>query len=304
VTEIQKSSDSQLTWKAIRKLAQKPGKQGFGFLGEYVHYNAYNYEEPTRRGIPKGKRIGFSREKYLAAMLVGITNWKLKKIAKECEVSYGLLRKWRTESKFSSASYFHAISFVSEIIKRTKKYTVTRTEDIEKYMEGLVENPFEINSNEPLNDIERILIDAHQFSDTVSFLIFKFLSTLQNESKNKNDSNCSENNTLALNLLNILTWGHEKRVLIFPLGLSKWLVSEIKDILEPPKSLNQKEKRKVMNRLTVLEHALNSYSDEFFRLYIERQPKGKKKQKIDSFLSEVAQSDSVYDFLKQSIEEV
>jgi hypothetical protein len=78
------------------------GKQGL--FVEYLNQKANEYQAPTREGTARGDKIGFPLKKYVACLLVGLTNYKLKKIAElwgsGLGFSYGLLRKWNCESDF------------------------------------------------------------------------------------------------------------------------------------------------------------------------------------------------------------
>jgi hypothetical protein len=67
-----------------------------GVLGRFVSDKLKNYLEPTRAGTPKGEAIGLSRKKFRAALL-SLTSVDLLTQAKLIGVSYGVLRKWRTE---------------------------------------------------------------------------------------------------------------------------------------------------------------------------------------------------------------
>ena len=71
-------------------------KAPLGVLGAFIDTNLQRYIEPTRAGTPKGETVGLSRKKFHAALL-SLTSLDLRKQAKLIRVSYGLLRKWRTE---------------------------------------------------------------------------------------------------------------------------------------------------------------------------------------------------------------
>ena len=104
-------------------------KDGGTDLGAYIHLGLYieekmdAYVEPERKGTPKGEEIGFSRQKY-GASLMNITTLKQKRIAKLLNVSYGLLRKWRTEERFREMVETHCrefarrfYGFIEELVK-------------------------------------------------------------------------------------------------------------------------------------------------------------------------------------------
>lgn len=71
-------------------------------LASWIERRLEVYEEKSRKGIPRGQPHGIPRHKYHAALLhlVDQGTLGLREIAKEAEVSYGLLLKWRTEERF------------------------------------------------------------------------------------------------------------------------------------------------------------------------------------------------------------
>ena len=52
-----------------------------------------------RKGTIKGEKIGYSFQKY-SALFYLMRNWPLKEVARAAGVSYGVLRKWKTEKEF------------------------------------------------------------------------------------------------------------------------------------------------------------------------------------------------------------
>ena len=146
---------------------RKRGEVPPGTLGEYLTSKLDEHQEPSREGIPRGEKIGFPKNKYLASILVGITNRQLKEIAKACGVSYGLLRKWRTEVDFKEACQNHRQEFVAKIIGRIKEEISIQEKKFDDYFNDRGPDPLDRNLDEPLNRYERILIDAKQFNEEV-----------------------------------------------------------------------------------------------------------------------------------------
>jgi hypothetical protein len=80
--------------------AQNPRLSGDGgLLTRFIREKLAQHVEPTRLGTPRGAPIGFSRKKMTAA-LFALTRADVKQTAKDVRVSYGLVRKWRTEAAF------------------------------------------------------------------------------------------------------------------------------------------------------------------------------------------------------------
>jgi len=102
----------KIRWEQDRNFAVKFGRSLVKMMME-------NYHEPTRAGTPKGERIGFSRKKKRAALLMILYPYGLglKEIAKIASVPPGVLRIWRTEAAFKEAES-EACNTVREIFSK------------------------------------------------------------------------------------------------------------------------------------------------------------------------------------------
>lgn len=104
------------------------------FVKSWADREAAQYEEPTRAGTPKGDPIGFSREKYRAALLMVLypNCLKLRGISEISGVTYGMLRLWRTEPEFQKLMYekFQWLGkLIAETIRRIIEQDEARKED-------------------------------------------------------------------------------------------------------------------------------------------------------------------------------
>ena len=81
------------------------------------------YSEPQREGTPKGETIGFGDKKYKAVLSSLIGN-SVKHTAKFVDVSYGVLRKWRTEPDFKKQADIHLIEFAQYYIHHVIQFYV------------------------------------------------------------------------------------------------------------------------------------------------------------------------------------
>ena len=79
-----------------------------------------------RKGATKGEKIGYSHQKY-SALFHLMRNWPLKEVAKAAAVSYGVLRKWKTEKEFMKAHHELQVKFAqwfcAYIINQARKIT-------------------------------------------------------------------------------------------------------------------------------------------------------------------------------------
>src|SRR5262249_38977877 len=77
---------------------------------DFIKQKVENYQEPQRRGTPRGEAVGLSRIKYHASLWTALTSLSEKQISQRLRISYGLLLKWRTEPQFQ----YHLPRHVSE----------------------------------------------------------------------------------------------------------------------------------------------------------------------------------------------
>lgn len=80
------------------------------FLEKFITDKVKSYVEPSRTGTKKGDVIGLSKAKYKAALYMMYGN-SVQEIASELGISYGLLRKWRTEKLFIEVANKHLLEF-------------------------------------------------------------------------------------------------------------------------------------------------------------------------------------------------
>ncbi len=94
-----------------------------GLLKHFINEKLAKYDEPVRKGTPKGMPIGFSNKKY-GACLLSLTKIPIKEQSNIVNTSYYVLTKWRTMDRFrelaGELSYEYA-KFFFETINR--KYT-------------------------------------------------------------------------------------------------------------------------------------------------------------------------------------
>jgi len=97
------------------------------FLFNFIDEKVSDYIEPTREGTPRGEPIGLSAQKYMAVLVSLFNTRSVKRKAELSKISYGLLRKWRTEDQFR------------EVFKRTE---IELAERIENYITSEIEREF------------------------------------------------------------------------------------------------------------------------------------------------------------------
>ena len=100
-------------------------------LESFIERKAKAYAEPSRKGTPRGGTLGFSKKKYLATLYM-LTADKQITMAMELGISYGLLRKWKTEKPFSAMVRKHckefADTFIQYVLERYEQQEDARNE--------------------------------------------------------------------------------------------------------------------------------------------------------------------------------
>lgn len=117
-------------------------------LEGFIERKASQYVELSRSGTPKGRTIGFSKKKYLATLYM-LTDDKQITIAMELGISYGLLRKWKTEGTFNAMFTRHCREFAEIFIK----YILERHDQQAKALsEASNSSQASVQSNNPFGD--------------------------------------------------------------------------------------------------------------------------------------------------------
>lgn len=83
-------------------------------LKSFIKKRLAQYVEPERKGTPRGEPVGFSKQKYHASLMM-LYSKRIKALSGEMDISYGLLRKWRTEEDFLHLVHKHARDFLQYV---------------------------------------------------------------------------------------------------------------------------------------------------------------------------------------------
>jgi len=171
------------------------------FLKNFINDKILKYVEPQRRGTPKGNPIGLSKVKYNAAALCSLTKTSVKEIANQLDVSYGLLRKWRTEDKFYEVVDELEREFcqllVEHLKKRGEKQLQLRDEYFSKTLDEMIKTypPF-INWDE--------FVDIKNYSEAFMLLIVgtagRYLENLKKEIEAAGYDDINERQRLQLSI--------------------------------------------------------------------------------------------------------
>lgn len=98
-------------------------------LIQYIKHKLSKYVAPERKGTAKGDPIGLSFVKYKATLLA-LHCADLKTDAQELNVSYSLLRKWRSETPFKEMVEKHRLEFTRWFFRfMLTKYREAKTEE-------------------------------------------------------------------------------------------------------------------------------------------------------------------------------
>jgi hypothetical protein len=246
---------NDIRWQAIENLARTHGD---GIIYEYILYQMSNYTEPTREGTPKGDRIGFPHNKYFASILCGITNYNLKKIAEISGISYGVIRKWRTEEDFKSACDKHCSDFVNEIIHRTNQRLGKMSRAIENFVSGQGQHPRRTNLNSPLDPAERVMIDAKHFNNNVldkltSASLCIATTPCSGEISNLNKPDWG----LAMSLGQVVSYAKSGNFLRLPSRLLAIWANTVRELIASKNTLSDNEQKMAILYLDIIKDNLD-----------------------------------------------
>ena len=246
-------------WRQL--VEERASEKEYGLINEYSFLKGKTHLEPTRKGTPKGYKIGFTRTKEMASILVGVTNLKIKKIAESCEVSYGLLRKWKTEDDFKSRSKEHCQKFAEEIVKRARKEIKKDASALIKFIKKGGDDPRKLSADRPLSQLDRVLIDAKNFSEDV----FKELDSAINRILNKAYSDDEFFNArLSEFILNIESYAKTGNFLEFHEHWALVSVNALKNLILEETEISDSAQRTAMVSLDDIERRLKILQKERF----------------------------------------
>ena len=104
ITRTTKTSGGDVNTRTEKTLPADTSSIGKFFpvdtiLKRFLLREIASYEEPVRKGKPRGDLIGLRREKFVAAVLYGTTILPLKEISELADVPYGSLRNWTSDDE-------------------------------------------------------------------------------------------------------------------------------------------------------------------------------------------------------------
>lgn len=109
-------------------------------LQNFIEGKLAAHSEPRRKGKPKGEPIGFTTAKYAVSLysLYDIYGAKggLKALAKKSGVSYGVIRKWRTELSFTKLVKKHCREFARVFVHRIEERAQLGVNPLEQYIKS------------------------------------------------------------------------------------------------------------------------------------------------------------------------
>ena len=268
--------DEELTWKNIKKLYHKKPLEWTGFIQEFIVFKYHYHEDPIRKGTPRGEKIGFFWVKQNACIALAVTNSKMKQIAEQLEISYGLLRKWKSEQDFQKEMSKHVWEFVMEILHRVDAEIEEGPKRFQDYIDGV--NDDSNNLNTPFNPYSRVMVDAPQFSNGVMNLLTGFGDKFLKEATRKGSLEIEDEYFKYHLIFRIIMYGRHKIAAPLHPQLLESMAAEAKSIMQSKKTLSEKERRCVISRLDVVEKGLAGIHAETGLLLKEKNKVDKKRR--------------------------
>jgi len=220
-------------------------------LDRFIYEKLEAYIEPTRKGTPKGDPIGFPNAKY-AATLFSMKRMSVKDTAAQLNISYGLLRKWRTEEQFNDLAIRHCIEY-ADLVKR---HLQARAEKLLLLLSTYLDKPLDEVVNTPPPDLNfNEFVDIKFYSNLLIEKIIK--STLDYWRQLANGDVIITKNTAALLPLTHLL--HNEYVKFY-------------DLLAIPVSKQKELKGKVAELKNAEKQQRDKWFDEIRQLLAEKNP--------------------------------
>jgi len=120
---------------------------------QFISHRMRTYDVPQRKGTPKGEAIGLSQKKYEASLYTLYNPFVyggLQGMAKFLEISYGLLKKWRSEKIFKETVIAHCREFAAILLQNLWQEQERASQEFDKYFNLPIE---EMNKKEPPSSI-------------------------------------------------------------------------------------------------------------------------------------------------------
>jgi hypothetical protein len=235
----------------LKFISEKDYKQSYNTLiNLFLHEKMKGYNEPQRKGTPRGELIGFPAKKYLVTLLM-LLNVKQKDIAQELHISYGVLRKWKTEEAFKKMVVQHCDEFVQRLIDHILSKSRAEIQQYEDWLAGKYNDPcFErylIYEEDPA------LLDINNYANCIHEKLNNIYETRANQIKNNSELEALfgewmtiQNAIYGTNTYNEM-FGKEGRG-----ALTKLFIEESKEILSKD-NLTIQDKRKLQRNVAWFE---------------------------------------------------
>jgi hypothetical protein len=174
-------------------------------LQNFIIEKLTDYEAPTRRRVPRGERIGFSRPKYAAALFHlydrSAPDFKqiggLDQLAKDLRTSADVIRQWRTQPEFRmhiTALAFEFYERFCEFTEAAYKTSLQRWDELAAHSPNMIWQAQEVPSVR--SELEKNLADASLYGPALQMPILKALVKQMRRAAKAND----------LSRLSFLSW--------------------------------------------------------------------------------------------------
>jgi len=89
-------------------------------LWTFIREKLGSHREPIREGVPRGDLIGFSSKKYQVMLWTALLGVGPQELAREYNVTYDVLRQWRTELEFKRLVEKNQQEFTDRFVRQLK----------------------------------------------------------------------------------------------------------------------------------------------------------------------------------------
>jgi len=99
-------------------------------MRRFIEQEIRTYPDNNRKRVPRGEKKGWPKNKFISALLLGITNLTAKAISDRTGISYSSTRIWGMEQDFRAAKQAAAERF-AVFIDNAREQKPLKVEDVD-----------------------------------------------------------------------------------------------------------------------------------------------------------------------------
>lgn len=133
-------------------------------LEKFIYDKKSKYKEPSKKGIPRGEKVGFSKQKYDASLEL-MKEVSLVELAKSENISYSVVRIWNREPEFEVQIAQNCKEFALIVVAHLKETIMNSFERYFEFWSGRIDEEPVIERTYP--EFEDAAIYSKQLKENI-----------------------------------------------------------------------------------------------------------------------------------------